>query len=122
MGSPACAAGTRAPFSFLTLAVPGIAAILAVGALLWSGSLRDRVHQQDAAMGALQEQNQKLADTLAQMSVEQKASSALNANADSPNPPAANPRTVRLRVSHQASAAEAAQSQQSGTNRVAACK
>ncbi|HEY2001166.1 MAG TPA: hypothetical protein VGG80_02550, partial [Acidobacteriaceae bacterium] len=25
---------------FLTLAVPGIAAILAVGALLWSGSLR----------------------------------------------------------------------------------
>jgi hypothetical protein len=75
---------------FLTLAVPGITAILAVGALLWSGSLRDRVHQQDAAMGALQEQNQKLADTLAQMSVEQKASSALNANADSPNSPAAN--------------------------------
>lgn len=74
---------------FLTLAVPGIAAILAVGALLWSGSLRDRVHQQDAAMGALQEQNQKLADTLAQMSVEQKASSALNANADSRNSPVA---------------------------------
>jgi hypothetical protein len=74
---------------FLTLAVPGIAAILAVGALLWSGSLRDRVHQQDAAMDALQEQNQKLADTLAQMSVEQKASSALNANA--PSSPAANP-------------------------------
>jgi hypothetical protein len=73
---------------FLTLAVPGIAAILAVGALLWSGSLRDRVHQQDAAMGALQEQNQKLANTLAQMSVEQKASSALNANA--PSSPAAN--------------------------------
>jgi hypothetical protein len=73
---------------FLTLAVPGIAAILAVGALLWSGSLRDRVHQQDAAMGALQEQNQKLADTLAQMNVEQKASSALNANA--PSSPAAN--------------------------------
>jgi hypothetical protein len=76
---------------FLTLAVPGIAAILVVGALLWSGSLRDRVHQQDAAMGALQEQNRKLADTLAQMSVEQKASSALNANADAPGSPAANP-------------------------------
>jgi hypothetical protein len=76
--------------SFLTLAVPGIAAILAVGALLWSGSLRDRVHQQDAAMGALQEQNQKLADTLAQMNVEQKASSALNANADAPSSAAAN--------------------------------
>jgi hypothetical protein len=76
---------------FLTLAVPGIAAILAVGALLWSGSLRERVHQQDAAMGALQEQNQKLADTVAQMSVEQKASSALNANADAPSSPAANP-------------------------------
>ena len=76
---------------FLTLAVPGIAAILAVGALLWSGSLRDRVHQQDAAMGALQEQNRKLADTLAQMSTEQKASSALNANADAPGSPAANP-------------------------------
>jgi hypothetical protein len=74
---------------FLTLAVPGIAAILAVGALLWSGSLRERVHQQDAAMGALQQQNQKLADTLAQMSVEQKGSSALNANA--PSSPAANP-------------------------------
>jgi hypothetical protein len=70
--------------------VPGIAAILAVGALLWSGSLRDRVHQQDAAMGALQEQNQKLANTLAQMSVEQKASGALNANADAPDSPAAN--------------------------------
>jgi hypothetical protein len=75
---------------FLTLAVPGIAAILAVGALLWSGSLRERVHQQDAAMGALQEQNQKLANTLAQMSVEQKASSALNANTDAPGAPAAN--------------------------------
>lgn len=75
---------------FLTLGVPGIAAILAVGVLLWSGSLRDRMHQQDAAMGALQEQNQKLAETLAQMSVEQKASSALNANADVPTSPAAN--------------------------------
>jgi hypothetical protein len=42
-------------------------------------------------MGALQEQNQKLANTLAQMSVEQKASSALNANADAPGSPAANP-------------------------------
>jgi hypothetical protein len=75
---------------FLTLAVPGIAAILAAGALLWSGSLRDRVHQQDAAVGALQEQNRKLADTLAQMSVDQKASGALNANADAPGSPAAN--------------------------------
>jgi hypothetical protein len=76
---------------FLTLGVPGIAAILAVGALLWSGLLRDRVHQQDAAMGALQEQNRKLADTLAQMSVEQKASGAVNANADAPSSAAANP-------------------------------
>jgi hypothetical protein len=70
--------------------VPGIAAILAVGALLWSGSLRDRVHQQDAAMGALQEQNQKLANTLAQMTVEQQASGTLNAHADAPSSPAAN--------------------------------
>jgi hypothetical protein len=70
--------------------VPGIAAILAVGALLWSGSLRERVHQQDAAMGALQEQNHKLANTLAQMTVEQEASSAPNANADAPSSPAPN--------------------------------
>jgi hypothetical protein len=70
--------------SFLTLAVPGIAAILAVGALLWSGSLRDRVRQQDAAMTALQQQNQKLADTLAEMNVEQKASSALDSGSNAP--------------------------------------
>jgi hypothetical protein len=75
-------------FPFLTLAVPGFAATLAVGALLWSGSLRDRVHQQDAAMNALQEQNQKLADTLAQMNVDQKATSALNGSSDSTNTPA----------------------------------
>jgi hypothetical protein len=75
-------------FPFLTLAVPGFAATLAVGALLWSGSLRDRVHQQDAAMNALQEQNQKLADTLAQMNVDQKATSALSGSSDSTNPPA----------------------------------
>jgi hypothetical protein len=64
--------------SFLTIAVPGIAAVLAVGAIVWSGSLRDRVRQQDAAMITLQEQNRKLADTLAQMNTEQNASSALN--------------------------------------------
>ncbi|HEX6496343.1 MAG TPA: hypothetical protein VF018_12710 [Acidobacteriaceae bacterium] len=75
-------------FPFLTLAVPGIAAILAVGALLWSGSLRDRVRQQDAAMNALQEQNHKLADTLAQMNVDQKTASALDGNADIPHAPA----------------------------------
>ncbi|MFL6426992.1 MAG: hypothetical protein ACJ71S_02025 [Acidobacteriaceae bacterium] len=74
-------------FPFLTLAVPGIAAILAVGALLWSGSLRDRVRQQDAAMNALQEQNHKLADTLAQMNVDQKTTSALDGNADLPHAP-----------------------------------
>src|SRR6201996_1949919 len=75
---------------FLTLAVPGIAAILAVGALLWSASLRNRVHQQDAAMDALREQNRKLADTLAQISVDQKASSAPHANGDALSSPAAN--------------------------------
>jgi hypothetical protein len=74
-------------FPFLTLAVPGIAAILAVGALLWSGSLRDRVYRQDAAMNALQEQNHKLADSVAQMSVEQKAASALNTSPDLANSP-----------------------------------
>jgi hypothetical protein len=74
---------------FLTLAVPGIAAILAIGALLWSGALRDRVRQQDAAMTALQQQNHKLADALAEMNVEQKANGALNDNSDSSNAPAA---------------------------------
>jgi hypothetical protein len=78
--------------SFLTLAVPGIAAILALGAIVWSGSLRDRVRQQDATMSTLQEQNQKLADTLAEMNVEQKVSSALNSSptaASAQNPAAA---------------------------------
>ncbi len=70
-------------FPFLTVAVPGIAAVLALGALLWSGSLRDRVKQQDSAMNALQAQNQKLADTLEEMSVEQKASNALSASTGS---------------------------------------
>lgn len=76
-------------FPFLTLAVPGIAAILAVGALLWSGALRDRVRQQDAAMTALQQQNHKLADALAEMNVEQKANGAPNDNSDSTSAPAA---------------------------------
>jgi hypothetical protein len=76
-------------FPFLTLAVPGIAAILAVGALLWSGALRDRVRQQDAAMAALQQQNHKLADALTEMNVEQKANGALNDNSNSTNAPAA---------------------------------
>lgn len=70
--------------SFLTIAVPGIAAILAVGALLWSGSLRDRVLRQDAQMTALQEQNRKLADALAQMNVDQKVVGALNASGSAP--------------------------------------
>jgi hypothetical protein len=96
--------------------VPGIAAILAVGALLWSGSLRERVHQQDAAMGALQQQNQKLADTLAQMSVEQKSSSALNANADAPSSPAANPADGAASGQPQP-ASEATQSVQPGQTR-----
>jgi hypothetical protein len=81
--------------SFLTIAVPGIAAILAVGALLlWSGSLRERVLRQDAEMTALQEQNRKLADTLAQMNVDQKVvgtvnpgSAPANALAQATNPP-----------------------------------
>jgi hypothetical protein len=68
----------------LTIAVPGIAAILAVGALLWSGSLRDRVLRQDAQMTALQEQNRKLADALAQMNVDQKVVGALNASGSAP--------------------------------------
>ena len=63
--------------SFLTIAVPGIAAILAIGALMWSGSLRDRVHQQDVEMSALQEQNRKLADTLAKMHQDATASGVL---------------------------------------------
>ncbi|HZD76555.1 MAG TPA: hypothetical protein VE218_06085, partial [Acidobacteriaceae bacterium] len=63
--------------SFLTLAVPGIAALLVVGALLWSGWLRAHVKQQDAAMSALQEQNRKLADSLAQMTVKPAADAAV---------------------------------------------
>ncbi|MGA9719984.1 MAG: hypothetical protein WBQ79_17010, partial [Acidobacteriaceae bacterium] len=70
--------------SFLTIAVPGIAAILAVGALLWSGSLRDRVLRQDAQMTALQQQNRKLADALAQRNVDQKVVGALNASGSAP--------------------------------------
>jgi hypothetical protein len=73
--------------SFLTLGVPAFAALLAVGAIWWSGSLRYRVHQQDAVMSALQEENHKLSGLLVQMSEEQKDSSA--APADAPQNPAA---------------------------------
>ena len=71
-----------------------IAALLAIGALVWGGFLRYRVNRQEAAMSALQEQNQKLAESLAQvngkqMSAEQKDSSALNSGADLPQSPAA---------------------------------
>jgi hypothetical protein len=80
--------------SFLTLVVPAIAALLVIGALLWSGLLQYRVHQQNAAMNALQERNQKLTDTLAQMTGEQmrgeqKASGAPASSADTPQNPAA---------------------------------
>ncbi len=73
-----------------------IAALLAVGAILWSGSLRYRVRQQDAAMNALQERNQKLAESLAQvngeqMAEEQKDSGALDSSAGLPQNPAATP-------------------------------
>ena len=67
----------RPHFPFLTVAVPALAAVLAVGALYWSGSLHDRVRQQDQVMSALQQQNKKLADTLEEMTVEQRAASAL---------------------------------------------
>ena len=43
--------------SFLTLVVPAIAALLVIAELLWSGLLQYRVHQQNAAMNALQERN-----------------------------------------------------------------
>jgi hypothetical protein len=78
--------------SFLTIAVPGIAAILAIGGIVWSGSLRDRVHQQDEQMTALQEQNRKLADkladTLAQVGVDQKPTDALNPDSAPASAPA----------------------------------
>ncbi len=54
-------------FPFMTFAVPGAAAVLALGALLWSGALRDRMHDQDAAVSQLQQQNQRLEDALDQM-------------------------------------------------------
>jgi hypothetical protein len=55
----------RSPF--LILAVLGIGVALVVGALWWRGWIPTRLKQPDAAMIALQEQNRKLADTLAQM-------------------------------------------------------
>jgi hypothetical protein len=78
--------------SFLTVVLV-IAALLGIGALLWGGTLRYRANRQEAAMRALQEQNEKLAESLAQMngkqmSAEQKDSSALNSNADLPQNPA----------------------------------
>jgi hypothetical protein len=80
--------------SFLTLVVPAIAALVVVGALLWSGLLQYRVHQQNAAMSALQERNRQLAESLAQMSgaqmsAEQKDSSLPSSGADLPQNPAA---------------------------------
>jgi hypothetical protein len=91
----------RRSSSFLTIAVLTIAALLAAGAILWSGALRYRVRQQDAAMSALQERNRKLAESLAQMnreqvsaeqmSGEQKAPGTLDSSADAPQNPAAAP-------------------------------
>jgi type VI protein secretion system component VasK len=87
----------REPRSSWLTVVLVIAALLAIGALLWSGTLRYRVNRQEAAMSTLQEQNRKLAESLAQvngkqMSAEQKDSSALNSSADLPqNPVAATP-------------------------------
>ena len=57
----------RSPF--LILVVLGIGIALVVGALWWKGWIPTRIKQHDAEMSALQEQNRKLADTLAQMSV-----------------------------------------------------
>lgn len=51
----------------LILAVLGIGIALVVGALWWKGWIPTRLKQPDAAMSALQEQNRKLADKLAQM-------------------------------------------------------
>jgi hypothetical protein len=61
----------RSPF--LILAVLGIGIALVVGALWWRGWIPTRVKQPDAAMIALQEQNQKLADALAQRNVKPPA-------------------------------------------------
>lgn len=52
--------------SSFAIVVTVIAAILAIGAILWSGLLRERMRNQDAAMSALQEQNHKLTDALEQ--------------------------------------------------------
>lgn len=57
----------RSPF--LILAVLGIGVALVVGALWWKGWIPTRAKQPDAAMIALQEQNRKLADALAQRNV-----------------------------------------------------
>jgi hypothetical protein len=81
--------------SFLTIAVPGIAAILAIGAIVWSGSLRDRLHQQDEQMTSLQEQNRKLADKLADSLAEggsdQKSTDALNPDSAPSSAPTSTP-------------------------------
>jgi hypothetical protein len=65
--------------SFMTLVVPTIAALLVVGALLWSGY---RVRRQDAAVSTLQKQNQKLTEMLAEMGEELKTPIPSSSNAD----------------------------------------
>jgi hypothetical protein len=61
----------RSPFLILT--VLGIGIALVVGALWWRGWIPTRAKQPDAAMIALQEQNRKLADALAQRNVKPPA-------------------------------------------------
>lgn len=64
----------RSPF--LILAVLGIGIAVVVGALWWRGWIPTRGKQPDAAVIALQEQNRKLADKLAQMKPPADAASA----------------------------------------------
>jgi hypothetical protein len=61
----------RSPF--LILAVLAIGVALVVGALWWRGWIPTRAKQPDAAMIALQEQNRKLADALAERNVKSPA-------------------------------------------------
>ncbi len=61
----------RSPF--LTLGVLAFGVALVVGALWWRGWIPTRAKQPDAAMIALQEQNRKLADALAERNVKPPA-------------------------------------------------
>jgi hypothetical protein len=105
--------------SFFAIGVTVVAAILAIGAIVWSGLLRQRMRDQNAAMSALQEQNHKLTDALEQ---EEKATdnpkpeqaTAHAPAAGSPNAPAnaAQPKTPPLAEQNSAQPLQEKQAQE----------